>query len=86
MISSDQVEPNRDFLKPEGILITPELLAGVKLPHPKSLNTALLGALSARLEIPESCWHAAVRANLPEKVLDLNLQAFQLGRGLSSTV
>lgn len=86
VISSDQIEPNRDFLKPEGVLITPEQLAGMKLPHPKSLNTALLGVLSARLEIPESYWHAAVRANLPEKVLDLNLQAFQLGRSLSSTV
>jgi len=85
VLASDQVEPNRDFLRPGGALITPEVLAQCKLPHPKSLNTALLGVLSARLEIPESFWLEAVRANLPEKVLQLNFQAFQLGRTLSNS-
>jgi indolepyruvate ferredoxin oxidoreductase, beta subunit len=84
VISPDQVEPNRDFLKPEGVLIAPEQLAGHPLPHPKSLNTALLGLLSARLEIPESFWLDAVRANLPQKVWAVNLQAFDLGRSLST--
>jgi indolepyruvate ferredoxin oxidoreductase, beta subunit len=82
VISPDQVEPNRDFLKPGGVLITPQQLDGRALPHPKSLNTALLGVLSARLNIPANFWLDAVRANLPEKVWALNLQAFQLGRDL----
>jgi indolepyruvate ferredoxin oxidoreductase, beta subunit len=82
VISPDQVEPNRDFLKPAGVLIAPQQLEGRALPHPKSLNTALLGVLSARLPIPESFWLEAVRANLPEKVWAVNLQAFQLGRSL----
>ena len=41
---------------------------------------ALLGALSSHLEIPEEHWLAAIRANLAEKLHEVNEQAFALGR------
>jgi indolepyruvate ferredoxin oxidoreductase beta subunit len=41
---------------------------------------ALLGALSAFLDLPEKEWLAAIRGNLPEKLHDMNLNAFHKGR------
>ena len=41
---------------------------------------ALLGALSALLDLPEEQWLAAIRGNLPEKLHDMNLNAFHKGR------
>ena len=66
------------------MLISPELLAGApgKLPA-KSVNVALLGLLSCRLDIPVEHWEAAIRANLAEKHHRLNLEAFQLGRQMA---
>jgi indolepyruvate ferredoxin oxidoreductase, beta subunit len=50
------------------------------LRNKRSLNVALLGVLSRKLEIPESAWTEAIRANLPPKLHELNLEAFRLGR------
>jgi len=47
-------------------------------------NVVLLGALSASLPFPPEAWDAALRANVPAKVLDLNLEAFRLGRETAS--
>jgi len=43
-------------------------------------NVALIGALSAFLDLPEPDWLEAIRANLPEKLREVNVQAFQAGR------
>ena len=80
VLEPTQVENNRAALGPGGALIAPEGIDARKLRSAKSLNVALLGMLSTRLEIPEEAWLAAIRANLPEKVLDLNLEAFAEGR------
>jgi indolepyruvate ferredoxin oxidoreductase beta subunit len=62
------------------VLIDPSSLGGMKLPHPRSINVALLGRLSRHLAIGDDAWHDALRRNLPAKVLDVNLAAFALGR------
>lgn len=80
LIAPDQLEAARGNLRPGGILITPEALNGFALSNKKTLNVALLGILSAHLEIPETNWLEAIRSNLPAKFHDANLQAFQLGR------
>ncbi len=80
VLEPTQVENNRAVLRPGGTLIAPDAFDAGKLRSAKSLNVALLGILSTRLDIPEEAWLAAIRANLPEKVLDLNLQAFAEGR------
>lgn len=80
VLSPDQVEPNRWLLKPNGVLITPDSVPVDKLANKKSLNVALLGRLSAHLDLPLEYWDAALRENLPESLLETNRQAFESGR------
>ena len=44
-------------------------------------NVVLIGLLARHggLPIPEEAWRAAIRAVVPEKYIDLNLRAFELG-------
>jgi indolepyruvate ferredoxin oxidoreductase beta subunit len=80
VLEPSQVEVARPLLGPGGVLIGPEILEAGALRNRKSLNVAMLGALSTMLEIPQEHWHAAIRANLAEKLHALNAQAFALGR------
>ena len=80
VLDAGQVENNRAQLRPGGCLLAPALAASLRLRSKKCLNVALLGALSAHLEIPKTCWHAAIRASLPESLHDANLDAFTQGR------
>jgi indolepyruvate ferredoxin oxidoreductase beta subunit len=80
VFEATQLEAGRWHLRAGGTLITPSSLDGVKLKSSKSLNVALLGVLSASLDIPEAEWLAAIRANLPPKLHDANLRAFHAGR------
>ncbi|MGO8673360.1 MAG: indolepyruvate oxidoreductase subunit beta [Capsulimonadaceae bacterium] len=80
VIASDQVEVNRWQLREGGVLIDPILIDTDALRNKKSLNVALLGVLSALIGIREEHWVDAIRANLPEKVHDVNIAAFELGR------
>ena len=61
-------------------IITPDLIDPAKLANKKSFNVALLGALSAHLDIPEARWQEAIHAVLPEKLHAANEQAFAEGR------
>jgi indolepyruvate ferredoxin oxidoreductase beta subunit len=80
VLSPDQVEVVRGSLAEGGTLISAEALDGVELPHSRSLNVALLGMLSTHLDIGREAWEQAIRANLPEKVHEMNLKAFEIGR------
>ena len=80
ILSPDQVESNRHVLREGGVLIVPDQIDASKLLNRKSLNVALLGLLSRHLPIAEENWVAALRANLAEKLIEANLQAFELGR------
>ena len=80
VLDETQIERNRPLLKPQGILIGPGRLAGHRLPSPKSLNVALLGVLSRRLDFAQEAWSEAIRGHLTEKLIDLNLEAFRIGR------
>jgi len=46
----------------------------------RTLNTVLLGALSMRLDIAEEFWIRAIESLVPERFLEQNLKAFELGR------
>lgn len=69
-----------EYLRPDGIIIGPDSLPLDRLPHQKTLNTALIGVLSSFLTIPVEIWEAAISANFPAKFVEVNLQAFRLGR------
>lgn len=80
VLEATQVEINRPRLRPDGVLIGPELIGPEALANRKSLNVALLGAASAVLDIPEEHWLAALHANLAERLHKVNEQAFAQGR------
>ena len=80
VLDATQIEVNRGVLAPQGVLIEPGILAGKSLRSAKSLNVALVGALSRHLGFSEDLWTQALRDNLAAKLLDINLQAFALGR------
>jgi indolepyruvate ferredoxin oxidoreductase beta subunit len=81
VIAPDQVAVNWATLGPGGLLIAPSRIDESALPNQKSINVALLGVLSRYLQFPVEAWTAALRRNLPEKLHEVNLQSFYLGRG-----
>ncbi len=81
VLEATQTEVARPLLHPDGLLIGPEVIAPGALKNKKSFNVAMLGALSTALAIDEAYWHAAIRANLAEKLHAINAQAFATGRG-----
>jgi indolepyruvate ferredoxin oxidoreductase beta subunit len=46
----------------------------------RTVNTVLLGALSNTLEPTHEQWITAIKSLVPERFLDVNLKAFELGR------
>jgi indolepyruvate ferredoxin oxidoreductase beta subunit len=80
VLAPSEVEVNRGVLRPGGVLIPPDAVDENALPNRRSLNVALLGALSARLDLPLPLWEAAIREALPERLHDVNLKAFRMGR------
>lgn len=46
----------------------------------KAVNIVLMGRLSRYFDIDEETWKDAIRACVPEKFIELNLAAFDLGR------
>ncbi len=79
-LAADWVDVARPRLKEGGVLIEPAMLAAAADELGRSLNTALMGALSAHLEFTEAQWLAALHATLPAKLHAINEKAFALGR------
>ena len=46
---------------------------------PKAVNVALIGVVAQSTDIEQSVWEDTIRSTVPEKFVDLNLKAFQLG-------
>lgn len=82
VLEPTQVANNLAALKPGGVLIQPSDIDETKLKNRKALNVALLGRLSTHLDLPEELWRASIRAALPEKLHEVNMEAFTLGRTL----
>jgi indolepyruvate ferredoxin oxidoreductase beta subunit len=80
VLAPTQVENNVHQLREEGVLFPPDLVPEETLRNKRSLNVALLGALSTHLSIAEEHWQAALRDALPERLLQVNIEAFETGR------
>ncbi len=80
VLEPDQLAVHQSRLKPRGCVILSHRIDETQLPSRKSINVALLGVLSTYLSLPEESWRQALRARLPERVLEANLKAFELGR------
>jgi indolepyruvate ferredoxin oxidoreductase, beta subunit len=84
VLAPSEVEVNRAALRPGGVLLAPDLIPEADLPNKRSLNVALLGALSYHLDLPVEAMLAAVKAALPEKLHAVNSAAFELGRKVAA--
>jgi len=84
VLAPSEVEVTRPLLRAGGVLLLPDLVPEASLPNKRSLNVALLGALSPYLDIPVEAFLDAIRAALPEKLHLVNERAFELGRTLAA--
>ena len=46
---------------------------------PKAVNVVLIGVLAATMDIERDVWKKVISETVPQKFLDLNLKAFELG-------
>lgn len=80
VLAPSEVSVTRGLLREGGVLVPPDLVDERELPNRKSLNVALLGALSRHLDLPEPLWIEALRAALPVRLHQVNERAFEIGR------
>lgn len=64
------------------LVYVPAVSQAVELGNVKVANVILLGRLAAALDLPLEAWHESIRACVKPQFLELNLTAFELGRGL----
>ena len=82
VLDPTQIEVNLHKLKQGGTLITTDDVPMDKLKSPKALNIMMLGALSGKFPaIGEELWLEVVKAFLPQKLHEMNIEMFRLGRG-----
>ena len=55
------------------------LSLSLSLGSPKAVNVVLIGVLAKSMDIDKSVWEKVIKQTVPEKFLDLNLKAFELG-------
>ncbi len=82
VLTEDQVAVNAHELRKGGVLVTSADFAVDQLENKRTLNVALLGALSKHMAFSEEEWLNAIHAHLPERLHGVNERAFALGRGV----
>lgn len=70
-----------DSLKAAGanILAVDALSMAMEAGSPKAVNVALIGVMAKHTEIPKEIWTETIKKTVPEKFLEMNLRAFELG-------
>jgi indolepyruvate ferredoxin oxidoreductase beta subunit len=84
-VTSGRMEyPNRiyDLLKRRhpNLRIVDGMKLARKAGDVRTVNSVLVGAISRELDIPEEKWKKAISQRLPERLVPVNLHAFELGR------
>jgi indolepyruvate ferredoxin oxidoreductase beta subunit len=64
----------------DNLIKVPGTDTAVELGNPKVLNTIMLGAMSFFLPFTKSSWTSVLREKLPEKIAEINVDAFNAGR------
>ncbi|MDD3885524.1 MAG: indolepyruvate oxidoreductase subunit beta [Victivallaceae bacterium] len=80
VLEPTQIETNLGKLRKGGVLITTDDIPLDKLTNPKALNSMMLGALAAHFDQPDELWINVLKANLPAKLHELNVEMFNLGK------
>ena len=70
-----------DSLKAAGADVTAvdALDLAIKAGNMKSVNVVLIGVMAKNTAIPENVWRDTIKSTVPEKFLEANLKAFELG-------
>ena len=70
-----------DSIKETGaqVVALDALPLAVEAGSPKATNVVLIGAMAKNTDIAKEIWLDAVKACVPEKFLELNIKAFELG-------
>lgn len=83
VVIGDSVYPDGviDAVKNAGATVVEldALPLAVEAGSPKAVNVVLIGAMAKNTDIDKGIWLDAVKACVPEKFLELNLKAFELG-------
>ena len=62
------------------IIAADALSLAEKAGNAKASNVVLMGVIAAKMSFDENVWKDAIRTCVPEKFLELNLKAFDLGK------
>jgi indolepyruvate ferredoxin oxidoreductase beta subunit len=81
VLDETQIEPHRGLLKVGGTLLTPHDVDPGRLPSKKSLNIALLGVLSAHIDLSEDHFVRAIRRAFASNIAEQNVGVFVQHRG-----
>ena len=83
VVIGDSVYPDGviDAVKNAGVNVVEldALPLAVEAGSPKAVNVVLIGAMAKNTDIDKDIWLDAVKSCVPEKFLELNLKAFELG-------
>ncbi|MBE6834968.1 MAG: indolepyruvate oxidoreductase subunit beta [Ruminococcaceae bacterium] len=55
------------------------LSLAVEAGSPKAVNVVLIGVMASKMDLPKETWIEAIKQTVPEKFLEMNLKAFELG-------
>ncbi len=83
LVAPEVADIHKTALRADGVTISAEQFNEVQLANRKSLNIAMLGALSRYLNIPEERWIETIRAVFPEKLWAVNEAAFKAGKAVA---
>lgn len=83
LVAPEVADIHRTALRAGGVVIRAEQFEKVPLANRKSLNIAMVGALSQYLDIPEERWIETIRAVFPEKLRAVNEAAFKAGKAVA---
>lgn len=61
------------------VIAVDALSLALKAGNLKAANVVLLGTLSSLMDIQTSIWESVIRKSFPQKLVKLNLEAFQMG-------
>ena len=72
----NHIRPDIDFIKHDIHTLS------MKLGTVKVTNVMMMGLLASQLDISSDIWEAVIRETVPEKFVDENIKAFELGKSL----
>jgi indolepyruvate ferredoxin oxidoreductase beta subunit len=84
VLESTQVVYASRWKHPDGLLLSPEIIDPAELPNKRSINIALLGALSPHLALDPQAIESALLGKLKPKLHDESIALFRAMRAKAS--